>query len=78
MRFNRKYDYQRAKYKDLIIIGGWFSLLKNTIIKYGIVDADIYNFDETGFIIGVILTAIVVTSLERAGRAKAKQPRNYK
>ena len=45
-------------------------------MKYGIVDTDIYNFDETGFMIGVILTAIVVTSLERAGRAKAKQPGN--
>ena len=39
-------------------------------------DADIYNFDETGFIMGVISTAMVVTSSERAGRAKAKQPGN--
>ena len=75
-RFNRKYDYQRAKCEDPIIIGGWFSLLKNTITKYGIVDADIYNFDETGFMMGVISTAMVVTSSERAGRAKAKQPGN--
>ena len=77
-RFNRKYDYQRAKCEDPIIIGGWFSLLKNTITKYGIVDADIYNFDETGFMMGVISTAMVVTSLERSGRAKAKQPGNCK
>ena len=76
MRFNQKYDYQRAKYKDLTIISGWFLLLKNTIVKYGIVDADIYNFDETGFMMGVISTAMVVTSSERAGRAKAKQPGN--
>jgi hypothetical protein len=40
------------------------------------VDTDIYNFDETRFIIGVISTAIVVTSLERSGRAKAIQPGN--
>jgi hypothetical protein len=75
-RFNRRYDYQRAKCEDPILIQGWFLLLKNTIAKYGIVDADIYNFDETGFMMGVISTAMVVTSSERAGRAKAKQPGN--
>ena len=76
MRFNRKYDYQRAKYEDLKLISEWFALVRNTIAKYGIVDADIYNFDETGFMIGVILTAMVVTSSERSGRAKAIQPSN--
>ena len=45
-------------------------------MKYGIVDADIYNFDETGFMIGIISIVIVVTSSERAGRVKAKQPSN--
>ena len=39
-------------------------------------DADIYNFDETGFMMGVISTAMGVTSSERSGRAKAKQPGN--
>ena len=70
-RFNRKYDYQRAKYKDLTIISGWFSLLKNIIIKYRIIDIDIYNFNETGFIIGIILIVIVVISSERSSRVKA-------
>jgi hypothetical protein len=50
--------------------------LQKTIAKYGIVDADIYNFDETGFMMGVISTAMVVTSSERSGRAKAIQPGN--
>jgi hypothetical protein len=45
-------------------------------VKYRIVDTDIYNFDETGFIIGIISIVIVVTSSERAGRVKAKQPGN--
>jgi hypothetical protein len=76
VRFNRKYDYQRAKCEDPTIIGGWFSVLKNTIAKYGTVDGDIYNFDETGFMMSVISTAMVVTSSERSGRAKAKQPGN--
>ena len=35
-----------------------------------------YNFDETGFQMGMILTTIVVTSSERHGKAKMKQPGN--
>lgn len=30
--------------------------------KYGIIDVDFYNFDEIGFIIGMILSGIVVAS----------------
>ena len=75
-RFNRKYDYQRAQCEDPEIIHKWFALVRNTIAKYGIQEADIYNFDETGFQMGVISTAMVVTSSERRGRAKSKQPGN--
>jgi len=75
-RFNRKYDYQRAKCEDPEIIRGWFALVRNTVAKYGIQEADVYNFDETGFMMGVISTAMVVTSSERRGRAKSKQPGN--
>ncbi|KFZ19854.1 hypothetical protein V501_00444, partial [Pseudogymnoascus sp. VKM F-4519 (FW-2642)] len=46
-RFQRKYDYQRAKCEDPEVICGWFELVQNTIAKYGINDVDIYNFDET-------------------------------
>jgi len=35
-RFQRKYDYQRAKCEDPVIIYGWFKLVRNTIAKYGI------------------------------------------
>ena len=75
-RFNRKYDYQRALCEDPEVIGRWFTLVQNTIAKYGIQEADIYNFDETGFQMGVISTTMVVTSSERHGKAKAKQPGN--
>jgi hypothetical protein len=51
-RFQRKYDYQRAKCEDPEVIRSWFKLVQNTIAKYGINDADIYNFDETGFMMG--------------------------
>ncbi len=41
--------------------------------KYGVLDCDFYNFDETGFIIGVICPVIVVTRTDRRGRGKAVQ-----
>jgi Tc5 transposase DNA-binding domain len=75
-KFARKYDYKRAQCEDPKIIGDWFRLVRNTIAKYGIVDADIYNFDEAGFLIGIIATAKVVTSIESRNRPKVAQPGN--
>ena len=43
----------------------------NIKVKYGILNDDIYNFDETSFIIGIIIATIVVTTLD--GCSKAKQ-----
>jgi hypothetical protein len=74
-RYNRKYDYQRAKCEDPEIIQAWFRLVRNTIAKYGILDADIYNFDETGFQMGIISTSKVVTAADRA-RTVSIQPGN--
>jgi hypothetical protein len=74
--YNRKYDYQRAKCEDPALIQAWFKLVHNTIEKYGILDADIYNFDETGFQMGVISTAKVITGAERSRRPVSVQPGN--
>jgi predicted DNA-binding transcriptional regulator YafY len=67
-RFSRRYDYQRAKCEDLKTISEWFSLVQKTIISYGIDPDDIYNFDETGFVMGLIATAKVITRKEFYGR----------
>jgi hypothetical protein len=53
-RIFRRYDYQRAKCEDPTIIRGWFRLVQNIIAKYSIQSADIWNFDETGFMMGLI------------------------
>ena len=45
------------------------------VAKYGITDEDIYNFDETGFQMGVISTSKVVTAAEKA-RTNSIQPGN--
>ncbi|RFN55665.1 tigger transposable element-derived protein 6 [Fusarium flagelliforme] len=73
-RFQRRYDYQRAKCEDLTIIHNWFRLVQSTIAKYGIRSDGIWNFDETGFMMGMISTGKVVTSAERRGRPKSVPP----
>ena len=46
---SRGYNYERALSEDPKLIKGWLDLVRNTIQKYGIIPADIWNFDETGF-----------------------------
>jgi hypothetical protein len=75
-RFNRVYDFQRALCEDPELIGAWFKLVHNMRAKYGIQDCDFYNFDETGFMMGVICASMVVTRSDRRGRGKAVQPGN--
>ncbi|KAJ6263603.1 hypothetical protein Dda_2171 [Drechslerella dactyloides] len=75
-RLSQKYDYQRAKCEDPKLIGGWFQLIQAMKARYGILDDDIYNFDETGFAMGIISTITVVTGAECRGRAKLAQPGN--
>jgi len=45
-------------------------------VKYGVEDGDIYNFDETGFMMGVIGSSMIITDKDRQGRRKAIQPGN--
>ncbi|KAF6514198.1 hypothetical protein HZS61_006454 [Fusarium oxysporum f. sp. conglutinans] len=54
----------------------FFPLVANVIAKYGIRPDEIYNFDETGFMMGVIASGMVVTGAERRGRPKVVQPGN--
>jgi hypothetical protein len=73
-RWSRPYDRQRAACEDSAIIKPWFTLVQNMKAKYGIVDEDMYNFDESGFLLGKISSQLVVTGLERPGKAKKLQP----
>jgi hypothetical protein len=76
MRFSRVYDFQRALCENPETIGAWFRLVENMRGKYGIQDCDFYNFDETGFMMGMIQATMIVTGSERRGRAKSVQPGN--
>jgi hypothetical protein len=69
------YDCQQALNKDPRVITPWFELVANTKAKYGITDEDMYNFDETGFMMGVIHSQIVFTGSEKHS-TKSLQPGN--
>ncbi|KFY28671.1 hypothetical protein V491_00352 [Pseudogymnoascus sp. VKM F-3775] len=75
-RFNRVYDFQRALCEDPKLIGAWFQLVENMKAKYGVQDCNFYNFDKTGFMMGIICPAMIVTRADRRGRGKAVQPGN--
>ena len=46
--------------------------------KYGIQAEDLYNFNETGFIMGIITASMIITRSNRHGKAKSIQPNNRK
>ena len=74
MAFNRAKDHQRILQEDPEVISAWFTLVRETIAKYGVRDSDIHNFDETGFQMGVISSMKVVTGAERRTRPNLIQP----
>jgi hypothetical protein len=53
--FSRRYDYQRALNKDPKLIQQWFTTVRSVIDENGIQSEDIYNFNETGFVMGLYL-----------------------
>jgi hypothetical protein len=69
--FNRAYNRQRALCKDPILISSWFELVEQTKAKYSILEEDVYNFDEAGFMMSKITTQLFVTESERRGQPKA-------
>jgi hypothetical protein len=75
-KWDRKLHSQRALCQDPAKINAWFKLVDNTRQQYGILDQDTYNFDETGFMMGVASTSKVVTSSDTVSRATAVQPGN--
>ncbi|EAQ88366.1 hypothetical protein CHGG_04985 [Chaetomium globosum CBS 148.51] len=75
-KYSRKYDYQRALGEDPEKISAWFARVQRTINEYGVLDSDIYNFDEIGFQMGVASTSKVVTRSDRRNRPVVIQPGN--
>jgi hypothetical protein len=76
---SRSRDYQRFKNENRHQIQPWFQQVKDVIDKYHIHVDDIYNFDETGFAMGLICTSSsskVAVLADTVGRATVIQPGN--
>jgi hypothetical protein len=59
--------------RDPMLIQGWFKCIQDIKIQYGTLDEDSWNFDETGFQMGVIATVRVVTGTNKAGQPRTIQ-----
>ncbi|BCS24404.1 uncharacterized protein APUU_40848A [Aspergillus puulaauensis] len=75
-RFIRRYNRQRAQCEDPKVIMDWFNTYKTICNDKGILPDDIYNFDETGFAMGLIATARVVARRDMPGKPYLIQPGN--
>jgi hypothetical protein len=75
-RFSKRYDYQRALNEDPKAIKEWFLMVQRAIEENGIQPEDIYNFNKTGFAMGLISSQRVVTRAEYYGRRSILQPSN--
>ena len=64
-QLTRQRNWQRAMCSDIEVISPWFDLVQNVKAKYGILDKDTYNLDETGFTMGIGNRVKVVTASER-------------
>ncbi|CEJ56112.1 hypothetical protein PMG11_02335 [Penicillium brasilianum] len=75
-RYSKRYDYQRALNEDPKVIREWFLTVQRVVDENGIQPEDIYNFDETGFAIGLISAQKVITRRDLYGRRPLLQPGN--
>jgi hypothetical protein len=69
-RYNRRITYQRAKQEDPKVIKQWFETIREAVQEHGIHEDDIWNFDETGFAMGLCTTSKVITAVERSERPR--------
>jgi hypothetical protein len=72
-RYSRKYNYKRALNEDPKALRAWFATVQRIIDENGIQPEDIYNFNKTGFAIGLISTQKVITRAEICGRPRLLQ-----
>jgi DDE superfamily endonuclease. len=63
-------SYDHAKQEDPRVLKQWFKTVQAVIQEHGIHEDDIWNFDETGFAMGLCTTSKVITSVERSERPR--------
>lgn len=61
VRRRRALDVERASALDKTVVERWFQDYQRVVTEHGICQQDIYNFDETGFQIGVGRDQFIIT-----------------
>ena len=74
--FLPKANCQNATYKDSLALEEWFALVADTVAKYGVMEADLYSFDQASFKIGIVTKPQIVTSANRSNGVKKAHPGN--
>ena len=67
-RYNQRITYQRANQEDPKVVRSWVETVHEAIQEHDIHEDDIWNFDETGFAMGLCTTSKVITAVERSER----------
>ena len=67
LKYEHKYDYEQMQCENPEVLNAWFKRIQTTIAKYGIFTEDIYNFNQTDFLMRVATTAKVITSTHMNG-----------
>lgn len=63
----------RASCEDTNKLPEWFQLVRQIIEEHGIADEDAYNCFETGFTIGMIAIARIITQVDKRTRPSLVQ-----
>ncbi|KAG0153305.1 hypothetical protein PDIDSM_5155 [Penicillium digitatum] len=74
VRRRRSLDIERATALDKSVVERWFKDYKQVITEFGICQQDIYNFDETGFQIGVGRDQFIITRHPKRSYLTAQLP----
>lgn len=61
IRRRRDLNVEKASALDKTMVERWFQDYQRVVTKHGICQQDIYNFDETGFQIGVRQDQFIIT-----------------
>ena len=56
----------------------WFDSVQNVISKYSIPPSNIWNFDESGFAMGVLGSSMIVTGINSTNKQTSIQTKNQK
>ena len=75
-KFIQKFNYKHSLCKNSKIIQNWFQLVQDIVEKYEILQKNIYNMNEIGFVQEIISICMIIINSERKNCLKLLQSNN--